>query len=199
MHRAGKAQYRWSRLTSNVRPRETRRAVFERACWRELNSHEAAADSEETGRRATPRGAGASSGEIGKHKDRRLVIGTTLTQVAKVMTGNRRATSQHRAAWEAIVFSRFVGSATGASADSQGRGGSNPRRATLASAERQGAVAGTGNYEDVAGPGRGTERGLTPRSRRGPTALRLARAAPVVHDAPRGQGAIPSVPPHLER
>src|SRR5436190_11555853 len=42
-------------------------------------------------------------------------------------------------------------------------------------------------------------RGLTPRSRRGPTALHLAREAPVVHDAPRGQGAIPSVPPHLER
>jgi hypothetical protein len=40
---------------------------------------------------------------------------------------------------------------------------------------------------------------LTARSRRGPTALHLAREAPVVDDEPRGQGAIPSVPPHLER
>jgi len=58
----------------------------------------------------------------------------------------------------------------------KGRSGSNPRRATLASAERQGAVAGTGNYNVVAGPGGGTERGLTPRSRRGPTASHQARA-----------------------
>jgi len=33
------------------------------------------------------------------------------------------------------------------------RGGSSARRATLASAERQRAAAGTGNYEVVAGPG----------------------------------------------
>ena len=46
---------------------------------------------------------------------------------------------------------------------------------------------------------RTVQRGLTLRSRRGPTALRLARAAPGVHDAPRGQGAMPFVPPQLKR
>ena len=46
---------------------------------------------------------------------------------------------------------------------------------------------------------RTVQRGLTLRSRRGPTALHLARAALVVHDALRGQGAIPLVPPHLKR
>jgi len=170
------------------------------ACRRELNSHEAAANSEETGCRPTPRrGAGAPSGEIGKHKDRRLVVGTTLTQVTKAMTGNRRATSEHRAAWEAIVGSlgriRLARLRT-----VKGRGGSIARRAIVASAQCRGAIA---EHQKPRGPPRSrlwhAGRGLTLRSRRGPTALHLARAAPVVHDALRGQGAIPSVPPHLKR
>jgi len=33
------------------------------------------------------------------------VVGAMLPQVAKAMTGNRPATSEHRAAWEAIVGS----------------------------------------------------------------------------------------------
>jgi len=86
------------------------------------------------------------------------VVGTTLTQVAKAMTGNRRAISEHRTAWEPIVFGPFVGShpALVRLRTVKGRGGSNARRATVASAERQRTVAGTRNCEAIAGSGCGT-------------------------------------------
>ena len=197
---SGLASHRWSRLTSNVRPRETRRAMLQQ-------SQRLSAWTEQP-RRGGPRGDCAPTtargtvglcGEIGRHEDRKLVIGTTLTQVLKAMTGNRRATSEHRAAWEAIVGSlgriRLARLRT-----VKGRGGSIARRAIVASAQCRGAIA---EHQKPRGPPRSrlwhAGRGLTLRSRRGPTALHLARAAPVVHDALRGQGAIPSVPPHLKR
>jgi len=103
---SGLASHRWSRLTSNVRPRETRRAMLQQ-------SQRLSAWTEQP-RRGGPRGDCAPTtargtvglcGEIGRHEDRKLVIGTTLTQVLKAMTGNRRATSEHRTACEAIVGS----------------------------------------------------------------------------------------------
>jgi len=156
-------------------------------------------------RRTTPRGTVGPCGKIGRHRDRRLVVGTTLTRVTKAMTGNRRATSEHRAALEAMVFINqsvrwAAASSTGASTGSQGSRRLECVLRHVTSAERQGAVA---EHQKLRGPRRSrlrhAGRGLTRRSKRGPTALHLARAAPVVHDAPRGQGAIPLVPPHLER
>jgi len=143
------------------------------------------------------RGAGAPSGEIGKHEARRLVVGTTLPQVAKAMTGNRPATSEPRRVGS---HRRFVGShpALARLRTVYGRSGSNARnRSRRGAARRHG-----GTPETTGSPRfrlRHAGRGLTRRSRRGPTALHLARAAPVVHDAPRGQGTMPLVPPHLER
>ena len=169
------------------------------ACRRGLNSHKAAA----------PRSAlllhpvlSIRAARSEGTKTERSWSEQRCRRLRKRCLGTAPATSEHCAAWEAIVFSRFVGShlALARLRTVKARSGSNARRATVASTEQEGVMAaGNRNYEVVAGPGCVTERGLTPRSRRDPTALHLARAAPVVHDAPRGQGAIPLVPPQLER
>jgi len=170
------------------------------ACRRELNSHEAAADSEEAGRRATPRCAAAPSRGIGKHKDRRLVVGTTLTQVAKAMTGNRRAASEHRAAWEAIIFSRFVGSATGASADSQGsrRLECWPRhRRRRGVGRRRGGAPETTKASQVQAVARRAR--PNPSSEARPNGIAPGPRGTKAYHVLRGPGAMPLVPPQLER
>jgi len=60
------------------------------------------------------------------------MVETTLERHTKTMTGNRRATSEHRAAWEAIVFSPSFGShpALVRLRTVKGWGGSRARRAT---------------------------------------------------------------------
>ena len=154
MRLAGLAQHRRSRLNSNVRPRETRGAVLQRN--RHLSARTERPRSGGLGRDCAPHYY--PRGEIGRHKGRRLVVGTTLTQVPKAMTGSGRATSEHRAAWEAIVLSRFVVShlALARLRTVKGRAGSNGRRATVAGAEQQGAWRNTRNYEALAAPGCGT-------------------------------------------
>jgi len=146
MHRAGKAQYRWSRLNSNVRPRNRSRAVLQQnqrpSAWTERPRR---GGPEETVRRTIPRSMVDPCRQIGGRKDGRLVVATTLPQVTKAMTGNRRATSENGAAWEASSV-RWVASGTGASADSQGSGRLEcaPRHRRHRGAARR--RAGTGNY-----------------------------------------------------
>jgi len=172
------------------------------ACRRGLNSHEAAADSEETGLRPTPRrGAGAPSrrdrkaqGQKARGRNNADAGYESDDWEPPCYIGTPRCVGGHR-----LQSVRWVASSIGASAYSQvsGRLECAPRRRRHRGAARR--RAGTGNY----GPHRSRlwypGRGLTPRSKRGPTALHLARAAPGVHDAPRGQGAMPLVPPQLER
>ena len=173
------------------------------ACRREPNSHEAAQSPIGCGP-APPRGTVDPRGEIGRHKDSRLLVGTTLPQVTKAMTGNRRATSLHRNAalrgGHRLQSARWVESGTGAPANTQGSG--RPECAPRHRLQR-GAARHRSEHKKLRSYRKfrlwHAGRGLTLRSRRGPTALHLARAAPVVHDAPRGQGTIPSVPPHLKR
>jgi len=168
------------------------------ACRRGLNSHEGRSRQYAVG--PPPRGTFGPRREIAKNEEeplrRQIVVARTLARPKKTMPGNRGATSEHRAAWEAIVFSWSVRSGTGASAGSQGS-------QWFECMPRHPRHRGAGRHRKLRSPRRSRPwhvgRGLTPRSRRGPTALHLARAAPGAHDAPRGQGAIPLVPPQLER
>jgi len=151
------------------------------ACRRVLNSHEGRSRQYAVG--PPPRGTFGSRREIAKDEEeplRRQMVETTLERHTKTMTGNRRATSEHRAAWEAIVISRFVGShpALARSADSQGLG-------RLECAPRHPRQPGAGRRRTGRRKPRSPRRsrlwhagrGLTPRSRRGPTAWRQAREA----------------------
>jgi len=147
------------------------------ACRRGLNSHKAAAPRK---RPTPPPGTVGPCREIGRRKDRRLAVGTTLPQVTKAMTGNRRATSEHRAAWEAIVFSRFVGShpAPARLRTVKGRSGSNARRCHRR--QRRAGRRHGGRQQKLRSPRRSSlwyaGRGLTPRSSGAPTAGHKARS-----------------------
>ena len=108
------------------------------------------------------------------------MVGKKLAPAMKMMTGNRRAMSEHRTAWEAMVFSQFVGPPHPALVrlrTVKSRGGLNASHATVASAKREGAVAGHQKLRRTRRPRLWhSGRGLTLRSRRGPTASRQARA-----------------------
>jgi len=136
------------------------------------------------------------------------VVGTKLAQAMKAMTGNRRATSEHRTAWEAMAFSQFVGPphpALGRLRTVKGDGGSNARHTTIANAnanaKREGAVAAAQE---------------TTKSSQVQVAARRARPNPSFEARPNGKppgpghgygvhypwpgpGGLPLVPPQLKR
>ena len=172
------------------------------ACRRELNSHE---DGGELGRDWAP---------CYSPHCRRTVRRDRKAQGQKARGRNNAAAGCESDDWEPPCYIetprcvgghrlqsvRWVASGTGASANSQG---SEWLECAACQPRKRRAARRRGGHRKLRGPRssrlRHAKRGLTLRSRRGPTALRLARAAPVVHDAPRGQGTIPSVPPHLKR
>jgi len=168
------------------------------ACRRALNGHDGAAP-QETVRRTSPRAVVSPCGQIGRHKDGRLAVGTTLVQPTKAAL--HRSTLPRGRPWPS-VFSQLVRPQYLAVVRLRSRGS---RGLECVPHHRRDRGAGTrrAGHQKVRSRRRSklsrAERGLTPRSRRGPTALHLARAAPGVHDAPRGQGAIPLGPPQLER
>jgi len=118
----GLAPHRWSRLTSNVRPRKTSRAVLQQnqrlSAWTQQPRRGAP---EETLSRTSPRGIVSPCGQSGRHKDGRLPVGATLVRLTTAMTGNRRATSKRRTTWEGCHDLQSVHWAAAASTDASAR------------------------------------------------------------------------------
>ena len=101
------------------------------------------------------------------------------------MTWSRSATSNRLTAWEALVFSQFFGPppALGRLISPSG-GGLNTWRATVGSAERAAPSAGHEEEHCLSRPAasaRSTQRSLTPRSNRAPTAGHQAPATGTVY------------------
>ena len=151
----GLASCRWSRLTSNVRPRETHRAVLQQnqrlSAWTK--------QPQSGGATKTPYSSARYCRSVppDRKAQRQKARGRNNAAAGyEALTGNRRVTSEHRAAWEAIVFSRLrLGRICHWCVCGQSRVGAAQMRATPPSPARSGKAPWRGirNCAVVAGPG----------------------------------------------